>query len=70
MITQVVNAIRIQDLPTQMYALQRGLFELETWANSEWYVIVSLLFVNSSFFALLVLVINLYWDLCVIKHKH
>ncbi|CAF4087837.1 unnamed protein product [Rotaria sp. Silwood2] len=35
MITQVINAIRIQDLSTQMFALQRGLAELETWADSE-----------------------------------
>ncbi len=39
MITQVINAIRIQDLSTQMFALQRGLFELETWTDSEWFVI-------------------------------
>jgi len=35
MITHVVNAIRIQDLSTQMFALQRGLLELETWADNE-----------------------------------
>ena len=37
MITQVINAIRVQDLSTQMFALQRGLFELETWADNEWF---------------------------------
>lgn len=40
MITQVINAIRLQDLSTQMFALQRGLAELETWADIEWYVSV------------------------------
>ncbi|CAF0802050.1 unnamed protein product [Rotaria sordida] len=35
MITQVMNATRIQDLSTQIFALQRGLVELETWAESE-----------------------------------
>jgi len=35
MITQVINAIRIQDLSTQMFSLQRGLVELETWADIE-----------------------------------
>ncbi|CAF3434359.1 unnamed protein product [Rotaria sp. Silwood1] len=35
MITQVINAIRIQDFSTQMFALQRGLVELETWADIE-----------------------------------
>ncbi len=39
MITQVINAIRIQDLSTQMFSLQRGLVELETWADIEWFVI-------------------------------
>ena len=36
MISQVINAIRIQDLSTQMFGLQRGLSELETWADIEW----------------------------------
>ncbi|CAF3517790.1 unnamed protein product [Adineta steineri] len=35
MITQVINAIRMQDLSTQMFTLQRGLVELETWADIE-----------------------------------
>ncbi|CAF0822757.1 unnamed protein product [Adineta ricciae] len=35
MISQVLNAIRIQDLSTQMFGLQRGLTELETWADIE-----------------------------------
>ena len=52
MITQVINAIRIQDLPTQMFALQRGLCELETWANSEWYVILILFSLSIQFFCL------------------
>ena len=39
MITQVINAIRVQDLPNQMFALQRGLIELETWADNEWSVL-------------------------------
>lgn len=39
MITQVINSIRIQDLSIQMFALQRGLFELEVWADSEWFVL-------------------------------
>ena len=43
MITQVINSIRVQDLPHQMFALQRGLFELETWADNEWFVIFFLL---------------------------
>jgi hypothetical protein len=34
MITQVMNVIRIQDLSAQMFALQRGLSELEVWADS------------------------------------
>jgi hypothetical protein len=38
MITQVINAIRIQDLSTHMLGLQRGLIELETWADNEWYI--------------------------------
>lgn len=36
MITHVINAIRMQDLSTQMFALQRGLAELETWADTQW----------------------------------
>ncbi|CAM4755971.1 unnamed protein product [Rotaria magnacalcarata] len=35
MINQVISAVRIQDLPTQIIALQRGLVELETWADIE-----------------------------------
>jgi hypothetical protein len=46
MITQAINAIRIQDLSTNMFALQRGLFELETWADNEWFVILSFYFIS------------------------
>jgi hypothetical protein len=53
MITQVINAIRIQDLSTQMFALQRGLFELETWADNDWFVILPFFhfFLSILFFA-------------------
>lgn len=43
MTTQVINSIRVQDLPHQMFALQRGLIELETWADNEWFVLFFLL---------------------------
>lgn len=38
MITQVISTIRVQDFATHMFALQRGLVELETWADIEWFV--------------------------------
>jgi hypothetical protein len=47
MITQVISAIRIQDLSAQMFALQRGLIELETWADNEWFVMKFLSYIIS-----------------------
>lgn len=49
MITRVINTIRQQDLSTQMFALQRGLVELETWAESEWFVFCILILSLSLF---------------------
>jgi hypothetical protein len=69
MITQVINAIRIHDSSTQMFALQRGLLELEAWSDNDWFVILSSCFVFLFEF-FLVLDINLYYYLYVIKHKH
>ena len=53
MITQVINAIRVQDLSAQMFSLQRGLIELETWADNEWFVshfVPSLISFNAIFY--------------------
>ncbi|CAF0845941.1 unnamed protein product [Didymodactylos carnosus] len=35
MISQVINSLRVTDLTTQMFGLQNGLCELETWADNE-----------------------------------
>lgn len=37
MIIQVMNAIRVQDLSAHTFTLQRGLLELETWVDSQWF---------------------------------
>jgi hypothetical protein len=69
MITQVINAIRVQDLSTQMFALQRGLVELETWTDSEWFVFSIGNYIHL-FEYFLARDINPYYYLYVIKHKH
>jgi hypothetical protein len=42
MVTQVMNGIRILELATHIFALQRGLLELEKWADAEWFVLDSI----------------------------
>ena len=39
MITEVINAIQEQDLSSRTFTLQHALIELETWADSEWFVV-------------------------------
>ncbi|CAF1068373.1 unnamed protein product, partial [Didymodactylos carnosus] len=43
MLSQVINLLRINNLSTHMFSLQRGLSELETWAENECYGYKSLL---------------------------
>ena len=37
MITQVMSGVRMQDFSTLILALQRGLTDLEVWADNSWY---------------------------------